>query len=863
MTALSVPRIAANRFPLGGGFLKAGLLKRIVISLVSIAVVLLVVFLVLRALFPPEVLRELAVTRLEEATGLEISVEDAGISFVNWRIGVKVYGIEVSRLDGEQHTRLATVPEIGVVVALGPLLRKEIVVEQVYVQRPDITVRLRQGPYPGADTTRVTAPRAPVGTPLRMPLLMSFSLPKAVLREGSLRLEDLQSGTLITLDRLEATSRVRGERGGEILLSEGSFSSKDVSIIPGQQLPFPIPPQEVEGSWKIRASSVDRLLDLETVSLRVSEVPLDVSGRLDFGAERPSLDVELTVERADVGRLMKFIPEEVLQRIPELKLAGDVIVSADIEGELASPDYRGSFSLVNGRGSVSGVRVRELVARGGFDKEKITVEEFAISLGGSDVRGSAVVGTLEPRVATFESAGTVKLDEISGLVPLPDGPKVKKGEVSFSARGSAVVEEMVSDPFSLELRGEASAKGVEIELPEPGLPVVVEQARLDFAGRRVDISATTARVGSSVFNIDGSIRDWKDRSLKVDVKSPSIDLKELLGPLAKVRQVDAGEGAIPGVPPVPLVSVPVNGTATLKVETLQYDYFRGEDLRAELLFGGDSLVLRELTMKTLGGKCSGRGQFLLPKEGTPSYRGSFSADKIELAELLLSFTPIKELLKGQTFFEIAVEGKLGQEVPPLNSVVATGNVRTAQASAIAGPVVSAIAQWTGLEQKDEYPLRDFATSFLVEDGRLVVPRCLLAEENSAWEFSGSTGFDGTLDHRVNVTFSKKYSEKLGSLKGLEQILKDNEGRVVLDFIVGGTVRKPTLKWDGTRMEDRAKEYLAERLRQELEKGKEKGEELREELKGDLEEKVETLKKEAAEKGKKLLEELFKKKEKKE
>jgi hypothetical protein len=246
----------------------------------------------------------------------------------------------------------------------------------------------------------------------------------------------------------------------------------------------------------------------------------------------------------------------------------------------------------------------------------------------------------------------------------------------------------------------------------------------------------------------------------------------------------------------------------------------------------------------------------------PTYRGHFSAKEIELADLLISFTPVKELLKGQTFFEIDFKGELGQQMPPLSSVVATGTVKTAKASAIASPLVAAVAIWTGMERKGEYPLNDFATSFLVEDGRLVVPRCRLANDNSVWEFSGSTGFDGTLDHRVNVTFSSEYSERVVSLKGLERLLKDNEGRVVLDFTVGGTVRKPSLKWDRSRMEDRAKEYLAEKLRQELEKGKQQSDKLREELKGDLEEKVEKLKKEAAEKGQKLLDDLFKKKDKK-
>jgi hypothetical protein len=841
--------------------LNTRLLKRTVAFLVSILVLLLVAFFILRAVFPSEMLRELAVARMEEATGLEISVADARVSFVHWRIGVKVSGVEVSQLAGQQYTKLATVPEIGVVVALRPLLKKEIVMEQVYVERPEISILLAERPDVSADTIELGTREIPAAAG-RIPLLMSFALPRTVIRGANVEIRDPRSGALVRAARLDSRSRVRAERGGEILFSEGSFSCREVSFVLGEELPFPVAPLKVEGSWKIGVNSAERILDLETVLLRAAGLPIAMSGRVSLAEERPELDIQVKLDGAAVDALLEFVPKEALDRAPDLKLGGEVVASADIKGRLPSPDYSGDFELVGGSGSVSGLRLRDVVARGRFDKNIATLEEFNVSLGSSIVEGSATVTIHEPRRATFASSGTLSLGELAALLPLPEGSKLKKGEVSFEAKGDGLLEELASDPLSIALEGEASASTVEIELTESSPPVFIDKAHLDFSGRRVRIAGTTARIGSSVFDIDGTIEDLKERSVRLEVQSPHVNLEELLEPLAKGRaSVDGAEGT-PVVPAVALVGVPATGSATLEVELLTYEYFRGQDLRAELVFGGDSIVVSGITMKTLGGDCSGRGQLLFPKEGTPTYKGSFSAEEIELADLLISFTPVKELLKGQTFFEIDFEGEVGQELPPLSSVVATGKVKTAKASAIASPLVAAVATWTGLERKGEYPLKDFATSFLVENERLVVPRCLLADENSAWEFSGSTGFDGTLEHRVSVTFSEEYSEKVASLRGLERLLKDNEGRVVLDFTVGGTVRKPSLKWDGARMENRAKEYLAEKLRQELEKGGQKTQELREELKGDLEGKVEKLKKEAAEKGQKLLDDLFKKKEKK-
>ncbi len=842
--------------------MKARLLRRAVFVLISVGVLLLAVFFVLRALFPPVMLRELAVQKMEDATGLDISVEDARISFVHWRIGVRVSGVEISRVAGQESTKLASVPQIGVVVALGPLLRKEIVMEQVYVERPDISVVVGESPGAVVDTSEATSTGVPAPS-VRMPLLMTLVLPRIVVRDANVRIKDERSGAVITASRLDSRSHVRAERGGEILSSEGSFSSKEVSVVPGQEPPFPLAPVEVEGSWKIRVNSLEKLVNLDRVSLAASGLPVEAAGTIDLAEVNPKLDLEVRLDGASVGALMGFIPEEALEKIPELKLAGRLVASADIEGRLPSPDYRGSFELIDGTGSISGRRLGKIVAHGGFDKSVVTLEEFAASLGASKVGGSVALSTSEPRRATFSCAGELWLEELIALLPPSDGPKVKKGEVSFNVRGEGLLDQLASDPMSVELEGTASVNGVEVQLPEPTPPVVVDKAELGFSGRRVNITGAIARVGTSVFNIEGTVHDWKKRSVTFQVQSPHVNLEELFEPFRQGGGLPAGEGGTPFVvPPMLLAGIPAEGSARLQVKTLTYEYFRGEDLSAGLLFGGDSVVVSGITMSTFGGKCSGEGRLVLSRERVPIYKGSFSANEVELADLLISFTPVKEFLKGQTFLEIDFEGELGQDVPPLSSVVATGRVRTAKASAIASPLVAAVTAWTGLEPKGEYPLKDFATSFLVEDGRLVVPRCRLADENSVWEFSGSTGFDGTLNHRVNVTFSPEYSGKIASLKGLERLLKDNEGRVVLDFTLGGTVKRPSLKWDRSRMEERAKEYLAEKLRQELEKGKQESEELSEELKGGLEEKVEKLKKEAAEKGQKLLDELFKKKDKK-
>jgi hypothetical protein len=790
---------------------------------------MLVLFFVLRSLFPSDRLRQLAISKLEETTGLSISVKDAAISFVHWRIGVKVTGIEVSAATSRgaagdstteraQLATLATVPQLGIVVSVVPLLKKEIVVDELYIEKPRISLDLGREPL-----LRRPPGRGAAG-PARLP--MSLSLSKAVVNDADIKLTDVRSGSVIEIKHFDASSSVRSDRRSETLLFEGKSSAKGISLSSAKKLPFEIPPLDIKTSWRAGYSLKDKILELQRISVRVAEFPAEATGKVNLAGDKPDLDVQVRIEKVAVGKILALVPKEFLEKAKGVKIDGQIEAYVNIRGKMPSPE--------------------------------VNVERFAVSAGGSSVSGRAQLKTQEPRSVSFESSGSLKLDELASALPVSKGPRVTSGTASFHIAGGGLINELKANPLSLEARGEASINSVGVELPQPSPLVILEKANLILSGRSVEITEATARAGSSVFNASGRVSDWKERSVELDVRSPMLDLGELLLPIAKQQKASREEGAKMAIP---AGGIPARGTAKLRVEKLKFGNFGASDLNAQVVFGGDSIVVSDVTMNTLGGKCGGKSQLLLPKEGARTYKASFSGDNLEMKELLNSFTPVKDFMSGLSFFEISVEGKLPENVSPLKSVAAKGQVKTTQAKTIASPLVSSIASWVGLEKKDQYALRDFATSFLIQDGRVILPQCRLEEKNSMWDFAGSTGFDGTLNYKVSVTLSQEYSKRIGSLNGLDRLLKDDQGRVVVDLIMAGTVKKPTFRWDNARMQQRAQEYLVQKARGLLGAQTKKGEELKQEVKTELQKKADTLKVETAKKGAKLLEELFKKREK--
>ena len=814
-----------------GSSRRSRLLKRALIVVGAVVVVVLVMFSVARAMFPAARLREMAVTRLEQATGLDISVRDARISFVHWRLGVRVSDIEVSRPD--DNTKLASIPRVGAALALVPLFRREIVVSELYVDRPRVEIVARKAAEPGT-----AAGTAAGGAPAPA---LSFQLPKAVVSDAELVFRDPEAGREVRVEKLDLTSRAKAGRGLETVTSDGKFSVERVSVISLAKGEAVFPAQRVEGSWRVLVKLGEQTLEIEKVDVTVSEVPVEVTGRVDLsqpekGGEAmtagvaqkkpgPDLDLRIVMKDVPLKKLASLAPADVASKVDDVGSGGTLDVVSLVKGRLPSPHVDTRFSLAAG--------------------------------GATRLDGRVELTTQEPRLLAFDTKGKLKLEELQSLLSAGKGPKAKTGDVSLDLRGTAPLDELKKDPYSVEAHGRVSAGNVRIETGEGALPVVVDKLNVDLSGRRADVSQTVVKLGGSTFNISGTVPDWRKKSFQLRVDSPLLNLKELLQPAAAAGAKPENKAA--AAPAVPLGALGMQGTTSISVDKLTYGGFEAQDLVATVLMAGDSVSVTDVKMRALGGEAGGKARLRVPKEGTPTYTATFSAGSIQLGALLDAFTPLKGLMNGATSFDVALDGALGDDPLPLKSITALGGVKSSQVTAVASPLVSALASWVGLDSRTEYAIKDFATSFSVRDGRLIVPDCSLGEKNSTWKFSGSTGMDGSLDQKVTVILSPEYSKRVSALRDLGQVLKDEQGRVVVDLFLGGTVKKPALRWDSARMERRAKEYVSGRLRGELEKriGGKLG--VTPEARTQLEQKADSLKKEATTAGKKLLDELMKKK----
>jgi hypothetical protein len=108
--------------------------------------------------------------------------------------------------------------------------------------------------------------------------------------------------------------------------------------------------------------------------------------------------------------------------------------------------------------------------------------------------------------------------------------------------------------------------------------------------------------------------------------------------------------------------------------------------------------------------------------------------------------------------------------------------------------------------------------FAVREGRVMVTGLRIDGHDTDWTGGGWFGLDGTMDADLSVRLPAGYTPELGDLSFVADALRDDQGRIGLDFGLTGRTASPavTLKVDpGELMQSDA---VQEKVEEEVKKG---------------------------------------------
>jgi hypothetical protein len=134
------------------------------------------------------------------------------------------------------------------------------------------------------------------------------------------------------------------------------------------------------------------------------------------------------------------------------------------------------------------------------------------------------------------------------------------------------------------------------------------------------------------------------------------------------------------------------------------------------------------------------------------------------------------------------------------------------------PIMAKVSEFTGLDEFHQIDFKNWSNAFTVSDGRINIKDLKINSLNSDLTVNGSQGFDGALNYSMGLKLPASVSDRLkvgGAGGQVLNLLKDKDGRIVLNLLVVGILNKPSVGLDTKeqqkQLENMARQQIGNKL----------------------------------------------------
>jgi len=792
-------------------------LRRLLVATLALGVVYVVAVFALSRLLDPSRLADWAQPRLAAAVNRDVEIGTASVHLVPFE--VRLEEVAVSDPTGLAGS-LARVGTVALRVRLLPLLRREVRVARISIGDPSIDLRV------GADGTSNFGDMSPApGEPSSAPQgerQVTLELSDIRIEGGVLRYSSAQDSLELTVSSATARSSVRRQAGGPWLFAGRSEATLSFGRT-GEQVLLDETPLAL--SFDAEAGDDFERLTIREGSLSVEGVAFALGGRVsDLKEPVRTLALEATLRDLPIQRVLSALPDSVRARLggsAEGTLSADLSVQGRL-GPDARPDVTGAVTLSGGRVSArDGVVLADamegrIALPGGG---RLDPEVRGELLGGSVSLGGSVTLGREGRMDLTVRADP-DLGRVASVVRVPDGVTL-----SGTVRSDLRISGLLADMDALSFDGTIDADDIRMTHPALGVPVMVPSGTVRLAGTRASFSEIPVAFGSDRLVAAGELRDLtafarpgatpylagsvrgEHLSLVSLRATPPADTALTYGRVAFAR---VGGRTVRGLPPEDAArelglerpdSLPIAGALDVALDTLEDRRGASEDVRAHVEFGPRFVRVTEATMRRYGGELSSSFDLTLGGTLEEPFTLALHVENVDAGTFLASATPFGRTVRGTFTLEIDLTGSLDALLlPDRRSLVGTGRFLLQGGGLNATPVTERLATFFGVDELRAPDVRDWRTSFVLENGTLRLADGVVNGAPGAPRVGGGVGLDGGLD--LLAAFSMPASrldpsalQRLGIAGEVVERLRTRDDVVEAVLRIGGDVLNPNLRAD--------------------------------------------------------------------
>ena len=506
--------------------------KIAIIGTGSVVVLLIAVVITLKALFPAERLKAMAMAELEKTIDRKVSLGEVSFTVIGG-VGVQITGLKVA--DRPEFTssgaEFLSLDQLLLHVKFWPLLERQLVVDELTLVGLHIKVHVDQkgvanyADLSKADTTAVAPPTAGATA-------QPFSLQASAItiRDGALQYQDDQGGTKLDVGNLNYETSLAVDSGTRVR-AEGVLKLGGITL---QRPQGPISGIEVQLAHQVGIDTEKKVLTVDALNLTLQKMGIALKGRIaDYSSDTTQVDLTIVSSDITIEQVIASLPPDLAAGMAGATGSGKIGIEGAVRGPVAtglSPDITAAITLRDGRVQTPDVPVpfTAITSDITVHNTAATVKNLSLKAGASDIALTGTVTQLygggrnaRPHANVTITSRFLNIDEIAP--PITDPAKIKP---------YAPLPDII-------LTGTASAAKVTVA----GVDLTnttVNLAMQDQVIRLTDLSAV-AYGGKITGTVIQDFTDVKQPKVVVDTRIEVVDVAEILSPILPVKNILSGK----------------------------------------------------------------------------------------------------------------------------------------------------------------------------------------------------------------------------------------------------------------------------------------------------------------------------------
>ena len=542
--------------------------------------------------------------------------------------------------------------------------------------------------------------------------------------------------------------------------------------------------------------------------LSILEISIDVEGT--FGARGPlyPMDMLLTLNRAEINKLMKLLPARYTDAYLQYEPGGLLGAEIRLKGEAGKdrlPAVNANFSLQ--RGVVvhpqSKTKISGLTAEGTFTSdnnrnEKLDLLSFSGYTGESKFKGKGSVVNFSNPMIDLNLSTKLDLSEFSGFL---GNDQIENLAGSLTAdiayKGSASKESSVARTA----HGTVLIQDAGFTLKQSGRSISGLNGRLELGNGSVYVDGLSLKIGNTDLKLKGRFQNlmeqffFKGQPLyfNAEIESGNLDLEDLMAFSTSAKNPAEN---------TKLFQPDLSFDVRLNIGKLKYRKFSATEASGSLNLKNQVLTAENLSFKAMDGSITASGLMNTRYENQYSVICNADFRNVDIERLFYEFSDFGQSslrsshLRGRGDARVQFSAMLDPSFEvDANSVNSVADVEIRNGELLNFEPLQELSRFLDASELKNVKFSTLSNRIEITRQTVIIPEMEVKSSAMDLKGYGSHSFGNDIDYHLNVLLSEIGRKKRRNQPPEGSYEEDGLGRTRLFLHMTGTVDEPEFKYD--------------------------------------------------------------------